>query len=71
MKRRIENFYRDEEGHWVAELSCGHSQHMRHNPPFTQRPWIMSQAGRDAKIGTAIDCPLCDKVQSSSLVFKN
>jgi len=60
MKREIRGFHRDNEGHWVAQLSCGHTQHMRHNPPFTQRDWVTSQAGRDAQIGASIDCSLCD-----------
>ncbi|MBG4647725.1 DUF3565 domain-containing protein, partial [Pseudomonas aeruginosa] len=23
------DFHQDEEGHWVAVLSCGHTQHLR------------------------------------------
>ncbi len=64
MKRQISGFHRDDEGHWVAQLSCGHTQHMRHNPPFVERPWVLSQAGRDAHIGTVIDCSDCDDAAS-------
>jgi len=47
-------------GDWVAELACGHSQHMRHRPPWMERPWVAIEAQRAAKIGSPIDCPLCD-----------
>jgi hypothetical protein len=26
-------YHQDEEQNWVAELSCGHQQHVRHRPP--------------------------------------
>ena len=50
-----------EEGVWVAELSCLHRQHVRHRPPFQDRPWVLEPAGRQARIGTEIECPLCDR----------
>ena len=40
MDRRIAGFHQDEESFWVAELECGHQQHVRHNPPMTLRPWL-------------------------------
>ena len=45
MPRRIAGFHRDGEGHWVAELECGHSQHVRHDPPWQNRPWVMTEQG--------------------------
>ena len=39
MDRRIAGFHQDELGDWVAELDCGHTQHVRHNPPWQLRPW--------------------------------
>ena len=33
MERQVTGFHQDEEGHWVAELECGHNQHVRHDPP--------------------------------------
>jgi len=60
MRRKIIGFHRDEDGHWVAELCCGHNQHMRHKPPFTLRPWVQQRQTREARIGTTINCPLCD-----------
>lgn len=55
----IIGFQQDEEGHWVALLSCSHRQHVRHKPPFIERPWVMEQTTREAMIGEVIDCPLC------------
>jgi tellurite resistance-related uncharacterized protein len=63
MIRRIAGFHRDEAGDWVAELDCLHSQHVRHRPPFRERPWVQDPAGRRARIGTAIECPLCDRAE--------
>ena len=57
----IAGFHQDEAGDWVAELACGHTQHMRHRPPWQSRPWVMTEAGRAAKIGAPIDCPACAK----------
>jgi tellurite resistance-related uncharacterized protein len=62
MDTRIRGFHQDDAGDWVAELGCGHGQHMRHRPPFEQRPWVTSEQGRAAKIDASIDCPLCDAI---------
>jgi tellurite methyltransferase len=58
----IVGFKQDTVGDWIAELSCDHSQHMRHRPPWTQRPWVMTEAGRTSKLGAELDCPLCDQI---------
>ena len=60
MERLLVGFRRDENGDWVAELSCGHTQHIRHRPPFELRPWVLDDTTRNARIGTGRDCPLCD-----------
>jgi hypothetical protein len=60
MKRRISGYHLDPESHWVAELECGHGQHVRHDPPWTQRPWVTTAEGRLAQIGQFLDCKLCD-----------
>lgn len=60
MIRTIVGFHCDEDGDWVAELSCSHAQHVRHQPPFWDREWVLSQEGRAARIGTQIECPLCE-----------
>jgi hypothetical protein len=60
MRRRITGFHQDAEGHWVAELECGHQQHVRHNPPWEVRPWVLTEATRREKLGVELDCLLCD-----------
>ena len=59
--RAITGFRHDDAGDWVAELACGHAQHVRHKPPFTLRPWVLTDEGRAAKLGTELDCVLCDR----------
>jgi hypothetical protein len=61
MDRRITGFALDDEGHWVAELECGHRQHMRHRPPFERRPWVTTPEGRATRIGIAVNCKKCDE----------
>ncbi|MBI5854136.1 MAG: DUF3565 domain-containing protein [Nitrospirae bacterium] len=39
MIHRITGYHQDEQGDWVADLACGHGQHVRHQPPLTVRPW--------------------------------
>lgn len=60
MERAIDGFHRDDEGDWVAELECGHSQHVRHRPPFQVRTWVLDEQGRRSRIGAPLECPLCD-----------
>jgi hypothetical protein len=59
MKRKIVAFHQDEAGNWVAELECGHSQHVRHQPPFQVRSWVITPAGRQSRLGVELDCALC------------
>lgn len=61
MKQPITGFYKDVEGHWVAELACGHTQHVRHDPPWQLRPWVITKEGRRAKIGVELNCKTCDR----------
>ena len=61
MKSAIAGFHTDEGGDWVAELACGHNQHVRHRPPFQNRPWVVSEAGRRARLGVELDCKKCDE----------
>ena len=63
MQRTIVGFHQDEDGDWVAELSCLHNQHVRHRPPFQQRPWVLDESQRAARVGAALDCPLCDRAE--------
>ena len=64
-QRRITGFRLDDtEGQWVAELECGHTQHMRHDPPWQVRDWVTTEAGRAEKIGTEIPCRLCGEAMA-------
>lgn len=60
MKRKIVGYHKDDLQDWVAELDCGHGQHVRHNPPWVNRPWVESHEGRDAMLGFELNCKLCD-----------
>jgi hypothetical protein len=61
MQRAIVGFHLDDERDWVAELSCGHNQHVRHRPPFQVRPWVETAEGRERRRGTMLGCRLCDE----------
>lgn len=65
MERAIVGFHQDEERHWVAELECGHTQHVRHDPPWVNRPWVTSAEGRADMLGFRLDCRLCDARRES------
>ena len=61
MQQAIEGFHMDAESHWVADLACGHKQHVRHAPPFFVRPWVITDEGRKSRLGTFLNCVLCDE----------
>ncbi|HEY2105848.1 MAG TPA: DUF3565 domain-containing protein [Candidatus Binataceae bacterium] len=61
MKRKIVGFHQDQEGHWVADLECGHGQHVRHNPPWLTRPWVITPQGRQSRLGVMLECKKCDE----------
>jgi Protein of unknown function (DUF3565) len=61
MRQAISGFHRDELGDWVADLACGHRQHVRHRPPFELRPWVMTEGGRRGRVGGELDCKICDE----------
>lgn len=63
MKQALTGFRRDDAGEWVAELSCGHDQHMRHRPPFQLREWVLSPEGRAKRACEPVECPLCDRCE--------
>lgn len=57
----IAGFRLDAAGDWIAELACGHTQHVRHRPPWENRAWTQTEEGRAARLGARIDCPLCEQ----------
>ena len=61
MKRKIVGFDQDDESHWRAELECGHLQHVRHDPPLSTRPWVLTSEGRASRLGFELDCKRCEE----------
>lgn len=59
LKRAIVGYHLDELGDWVAELDCGHTQHVRHNPPWVSRPWVVTEVGRQSMLGYELQCKEC------------
>ncbi len=68
MKQGIVGYHKDEEDHWVARLSCGHFQHVRHDPPWVNRIWVTSQEGRDSMLGFELECKKCDLGEKRDVV---
>jgi hypothetical protein len=61
MTRRVVGFHQDDHQDWVAELDCGHNQHVRHDPPFQMRPWVITEEGRRSRLGIELECKKCDE----------
>ena len=61
MNRKITGFHQDQFGDWVADLECGHAQHVRHRPPFELRPWAITDEGRQSRLGFELNCRKCDE----------
>ncbi|MDF3844484.1 DUF3565 domain-containing protein [Pseudomonas citronellolis] len=62
---RLLDFHQDEDGHWVAVLSCGHTQHLRHQPPWQSCPWVLDAEARAALIGRPFTCGWCARATHS------
>lgn len=61
MMQPIIGFHKDKEGDWVADLKCGHTQHVRHDPPWQLRPWVTRAEERIRYIGHKLNCKKCDR----------
>ena len=61
MQQAIVGFHLDKENHWVADLACGHTQHVRHDPPWQNRPWVLTKQGRREKLGAMLECKKCEE----------
>ena len=61
MDRHIIAFHQDEHGDWVADLACGHGQHVRHQPPMVNRPWVLTEDGRASRLGATLNCLKCEE----------
>lgn len=63
MLRAITRYRTDEHGDWVAVLDCGHPQHVRHQPPFVNRPWTATEQGRQDMLGQQLNCVRCENFE--------
>lgn len=61
MQQAIIAYHLDEARDWVAELACGHFQHVRHQPPWIERPWVVTEEGRQQQLGQLLACKKCDQ----------
>ncbi|WP_421800861.1 DUF3565 domain-containing protein [Granulicella sibirica] len=59
MESVVVDFRQDEAGDWIMRLACGHERHVRHDPPWTVREWVLTPEGRAAWIGRSMPCPAC------------
>lgn len=59
MNQPIVGYHLDEYSDWVADLACGHGQHVRHQPPFFSRPWVLTPEGRGRQLGQLLFCKRC------------
>lgn len=64
-QRKIVAFHQDPHGDWVADLECGHGLHVRHHPPWQERPWVITTEGRKAYLGRELACRKCADEGSS------
>ena len=62
MQQAIIAFALDDEKHWYAQLACGHTQHVRHDPPWQNRPWVITEQGRLEKLRQTLECKHCDLI---------
>jgi len=63
MERKIVAFHQDSVGDWVADFNCGHTRHVRHNPPLVEHAWVTCEEGRSQHIGEILDCVDCDRTE--------
>jgi hypothetical protein len=47
--RRITGYNQDDEGNWVAELECGHQQHVTSQPVVGESAMGHTRAGADSR----------------------
>lgn len=65
MQRTITGFFKNDRDHWTAQLDCGHTQIIRHNPPWVNRRWVLREETRRQRVGTSINCKACDDAPGS------
>lgn len=55
----IYDFRQDDLGRWQVLLTCGHTNPVRHRPPYVNRPWVLTREGRQERIGQPWRCREC------------
>ncbi|WP_290650605.1 DUF3565 domain-containing protein [Aquisalimonas sp.] len=60
MRRAIIDFHTDEEDHWVADLECGHTQHVRHRPRGSSGNGSPTPEGRASMLGYRLWYKRCE-----------
>jgi len=70
MHHTITGYFQNDAKQWVARLDCGHDQTLIHNPPVTNNAWVLTQMGRDDKIGTKCIAGVSPDRQFSSLLAR-
>jgi hypothetical protein len=63
---RVLDLRQDEHGDWLAVLSCGHTQHLRHQPPWQNRAWVLDAQQRQAQLGKPFLCGWCATEHAAS-----
>jgi hypothetical protein len=63
---RLLDLRQDEDGHWLAVLSCGHTQHLRHQPPWQNRAWVLDPQQRREQLGRPFDCGWCNTEEAAA-----
>jgi hypothetical protein len=58
-RAQLIDFAQDADGHWQAILSCGHTQHLRHQPPWQNRAWVLDAKQRASRLGLPFPCGWC------------
>lgn len=59
IRRKVVSFRQDQRREWIAVLDCGHALHVRHNPPYQERAWVLTAEGRQRYVGVEVECAEC------------
>jgi len=70
MKQPVVGYHKDEDD-WVGEIRCGHNRHVRHNPPWQLRLWVITEEGRKTRLGKSLKCKKCDRNELLNFTLKN
>ena len=61
--RRIIDFRLHDRGERIADLSCLHSRHVRDQPAFRDRGWVLTEAGRAGRVRDGDRLPCGDRTE--------